>query len=165
MLDAINVAGGFDSTADPRRVRITHINANGTTTVLTVNAETTNEGEIPATPQVVPNDIIFVPQNLLSGRESIVVTGSVDSPGPFLPTAQNHLQTLIEAIDAAGGFSPSADLTRVRIVRHVIAAGTTATSSTTVNVDAVLHGTEDDPLLSAGDSIFVPERQSLAGPR
>jgi len=148
------VAGGFDDTAARTKVRITHLNADGTTKVYTVNPEFPNDDF--GTPIVQPGDIVFVPQILLSERKSILVLGAVREPGLFLPTAQNPAPTLTDAIASAGGINPLADIARIRLTQPT--PGGTALS-TTVNLDAIQRETAPDPMLIGGDVIFVPERK------
>ena len=73
MLDAINLAGGFDVRANRANVKIArtvgiHVE------ILTVNTELPSQQSASAIPIVLSGDLIFVPQLLVSARtrESIV---------------------------------------------------------------------------------------------
>ena len=80
-----------------------------------------------------------------------VVAGAVRQPGRLDLSPST---TLRGAIFAAGGPSDSADTTRIQIIRTSGAGSDTQT----VNLQAILMGSADDPLLAANDRVVVPTR-------
>jgi polysaccharide export outer membrane protein len=81
----------------------------------------------------------------------IEIIGEVSKPGsiPLVPG-----MTLLRAISIAGGFTNMARKAEVTIRRKV--KGATRVSS--ISVESIIDNRIPDPLLQAGDSIYVPQR-------
>jgi polysaccharide export outer membrane protein len=81
----------------------------------------------------------------------VEVIGEVSKPGS-IPLAPG--MTLLRAITIAGGFTNMARKGEVTIRRKV----KTGTKAAAISVESILDNSIPDPLLQAGDSIFVPQR-------
>ncbi len=136
-VQAIAQAGGLAADADRGAIRIMRDDQKG------------GQVEVPFNDVAVlvlqPGDVILVPR-----LDRIHVLGKVNHAGPVeLP--QGQPLTLSKAISQAGGFDRFAIQERVQLLR----AGEPSRS---FDVEAVLNGKSvDDPLLKAGDLVFVPE--------
>jgi polysaccharide export outer membrane protein len=82
----------------------------------------------------------------------IEIIGEVSKPGsiPLVPG-----MTLLRAISIAGGFTNMARKNEVTIRRRV-KGGTKAAA---ISVESIIENRIPDPLLQAGDSIHIPQRQ------
>ncbi len=81
---------------------------------------------------------------------SVTILGRVNTPGNFtLPPGA----TFLRMISRAGGFSADALYSSSKIMRNSKGVG----KSLPVNVEAILNGTEADPSLLPGDTLFVPK--------
>ncbi len=82
---------------------------------------------------------------------TVIVLGQVKSQG--LQALNPEGSTLLQAIAQAGGFGVSANPRAVKVVSY--ATGTRQTK--VYNLFDVLEGRAEDPAISRGDSIYVPE--------
>jgi polysaccharide biosynthesis/export protein VpsN len=82
----------------------------------------------------------------------ISILGQVQRPGsfPFQPG-----MTLVQGISLAGGMNAIAKSQKIRLTRKLKQGGT---RSVVLDFDAINSGYTEDPLLQAGDRIFVEER-------
>jgi len=65
LLDAISRAGSFNRLADKKHVTLKRTNADGKPDTVTINAENLTKGASTETWPLQPNDVIFVPENIL----------------------------------------------------------------------------------------------------
>ena len=81
----------------------------------------------------------------------VEVLGEVAKPGsiPLVPG-----MTLLKAISIAGGFTSMARKSEVTIRRRL----KEGTRAATISVESIIDNRIPDPLLQAGDSIYVPQR-------
>ena len=98
-------------------------------------------------PPLEPNDRISVPK---LGR--VWISGEVNDPGPQLCTRK---MTLLKLVAQAGGFKQFAKLSQVLVIRGE--EGTSRERTYYVDVNAIFNGDAVDPLLVAGDRVFVEE--------
>lgn len=87
-------------------------------------------------------------------ERSVNVLGAVNSAGRVQFPPERGL-TIIDAISLAGGHSRLANLRSVKLTRKN-AEGEPDT--VTVDVDAIMKGTQENILLQPNDSVSVPER-------
>ncbi len=96
-----------------------------------------------------PGTVILYPQIL----RRVHVLGAVRSPGTVYLDLSEQM-TLTSAISKAGGTLQSAEMTRLQITETL---GTTMT----VNLDRILLGLDEDPLVENDSLIFVPEYKPI----
>ena len=147
---AIFAAGGPTEDADLSRVRVSRRDpATGTEVSLPVY----NLEEMDATatydrdPPLEPNDRVSVPK-----LGKVWISGHVNDPGSFLCKRK---MTLLKLVTEAGGFKQFAKRSRVLVVRGEEGSGREQTYY--VDVDAIFDGVATDPLLVAGDRVYVEE--------
>lgn len=81
----------------------------------------------------------------------VTVVGAVQKPGSFEHTRG---MTIVHAISLAGGFTSLAARNETILTRQ--SEGTL--SRTRVPVERVTEGRAEDPVLQAGDIVYIPER-------
>jgi polysaccharide export outer membrane protein len=139
---ALSEAGGLGDDADRRHIVVLRDTANGPTAVpVTIDAAPGEGGDV----VLRPNDLIMVAR-----LDRIYVTGQVKMPGS-VPSDPGKL-TVTKAISLVGGFDRYARPTKVQLLRP-------GAPIREIDVEAVLKGQGDDPLLIPGDMINVPERR------
>ncbi len=115
-------------------------------------------------PMVGDGDVIYVPEKI---EDKVSVLGYVESPGQF-EIKEEAAQRVSDLIAQAGGAinRPSGGTTSYRSagdLAHVILTRADGTVET-IDVESVLSGTggpaAQDPLVEAGDTIFVPEERN-----
>jgi protein involved in polysaccharide export with SLBB domain len=147
---AIHAAGGPTEDADLSRVRISRRDP-ATGTEVSLPIYNLQEMEDTATydrdPPLEPNDRISVPK---LGR--VWISGEVNEPGPKLCKRK---MTLLKLVAEAGGFKQFAKLGQVLVIRGE--EGTSRERTYYVDVNAIFDGKAPDPLLVAGDRVFVEE--------
>lgn len=105
--------------------------------------------------KLVEREVLADPSVSVSMKEynskRIEVIGEVMKPGslPLVPG-----MTLLRAISIVGGFTPMARRTDVAVRRKV----KDGTRAGTVSVQDIIDNRIPDPLLQAGDSVYVPQR-------
>ncbi|MEM9195590.1 MAG: polysaccharide biosynthesis/export family protein [Myxococcota bacterium] len=102
------------------------------------------EGQILRNPHVT----VFVEEY---NSKPVSVVGAVTSPGTFSVSSG---MTVVQAITMAGGFTAMASRGGV-VVRRQADSGIVRIP---VDVADVMEGSAEDPLLQAGDIIYVPDR-------
>ena len=147
---AIFAAGGPTEDADLSRGRVSRRDgATGTEVSLPVY----NLEEMDATatydrdPPLEPNDRVSVPK-----LGKVWISGHVNDPGSFLC---HRKMTLLKLVTEAGGFKQFAKRSRVLVVRGEEGSGREKTYY--VDVDAIFDGLAADPLLVAGDRVYIEE--------
>ena len=144
-LDLVQMAGGFEETADRSALRILRKGATLTADL----AQFAATGDVRFNPELQAGDVLSVPERAML---SISVLGQVMKPGAFtVPTDA----TVMDAVQMAGGFAERADRERVALLR----------SGTQIQVDlsnqALTANAGASPRLQAGDTITVPEKRML----
>ncbi len=160
--DAIRAAGGPQTSANLRRVRVLHTAQGGMVSTI-VNVEPVLRGETVADlPELEPGDTVIVPDDTVlsaADRESgVQVLGEVVSPGFYPVDGPTPLLTMVLM---AGGFSRDGDPSKVRAVHD---SGRGHLESRTVDTKLFVENGQvsGNPLVYAGDTIFV-ERRPLSG--
>jgi len=100
-------------------------------------------------PYLNPGDIINVPQ-----ADQAFVVGNVYKPTPI---SLSQDITVTHAIAMAGGTLPDTKVKQVRIIRHV--EGTVGNMQIVVNLEDINRNKKEDPLLRAGDIVYVPQAE------
>lgn len=93
------------------------------------------------------DDVLYIPE-----KETIILFGEVKAPGNY---AIDHQTSLLEVIGAAGGLTAMGDPSQIRLVR----SNGSEQEIITVNINDAIAGKigANNPLLTGGDIIFVPE--------
>lgn len=159
LIRLISHVGGFTAAAHEESVKILRLNKDGGKVSLTANVPAVTRGET-ADVDLVPGDVIFVEklkeEEKPKEQEKIIpqvsVLGHVARPGNYELTPG---LTLVRLISEAGGFSPLAAQNRVRIIRR--GADGAADTHLTVNVQAILDGSQKDSPVQEDDIVVVPE--------
>ena len=105
--------------------------------------------------KLVEREILADPSVSVSMKEynskRVEIIGEVSKPGsiPLVPG-----MTLLRAISIVGGFTAMARRTEVAVRRRV----KSGTRAATVSVQDIIDNRIPDPLLQAGDSVYVPQR-------
>jgi polysaccharide export outer membrane protein len=150
LLRAIRAAGTLSEDADLSRVKIERRDpATGALVSLpTYDLEKMEEdASYDRDPPLEPGDVITVPS-----LGYVHIFGNINNPGAYLCKRR---MTLTKLIADAGGYKPFSKLTDVRVIRD---EGTAREAVYTVNVRAILNGEGPyDPILKAGDRIFIEE--------
>lgn len=146
LLDLLGEAGGPLDTADLEQAVVTRKHESGDMEIpLDLEAMMAGRGDQDKTLQ--PQDILYVP-----AKRKVIVLGEVNNPGQY-PLSQEA--RLLDVIGAAGGVTPLAETGRISITRSA------AEDQEVISVDGsrALAGQEggDNPRLTGGDIIFVPE--------
>ncbi len=152
VIDLLMRAGGVTRYAGVEQIRII---SNGVPTPFDLRAYL-DTGDRSKMPQLANGDIIYIPQaveGIRSGVSNVFVIGEVFKPGAYEAKGG---ATFLEILANAGGPTRFAETRQVRILR---ADG----SSTPFDLAAFTEGlsTEDMPLVSAGDAIFIPEKLDM----
>jgi polysaccharide export outer membrane protein len=151
LLQSVALAGGFLENGEKHQVLIFRRRSPTSNERLTlpINAINLTLGSKASDPQIIPDDVVFVPY-----REGVYVLGQVNRPGSFTLQA-DHPVTVSQAIALAGGLTRLSAENSVRLIRK---QSDGKRKSYTVNVARVLSGhPEDDVVLQPGDTVFVPE--------
>ncbi len=153
LVDVVTRAGGVTDAGDAENVTVRK--PDGTTR--TINLHKVLLGEADELPLVDPGDVVFVPP----ARRANVL-GYVAAPGSYPLGPDDRVSDLLAA---AGGIARptgggAADIrgdARAVVLTHLDGR------STTLNMEEVLRGgrrlPELDPIVSAGDTVFVPEER------
>jgi len=141
---AIGAAGGIDEDADRAGTMVMRDDPAKPGTKLAIPVETPEAAK--ADVLLEHGDVIVVPR-----ADRVYVLGQVQYPRA-VPLPSNDVLTVSKAISIAGGFGRFAKDNKVQLVRR-------GSQPQTIDVRAVLAGEKDavDPLLKAGDTLFVPE--------
>jgi len=153
LAEVVTRAGGVAPTGDPENVTVRKPDG----TVRTVNLHRVLTGEVADVPTVEPGDVVFVPP----ARRANVL-GYVKAPGSYQLNPNDLVRDLLAAAGSVarptggGAADVRGDARAVVLTR---ADG----RSVTLDMDRVLAGglhlPELDPLVAAGDTIFVPEER------
>jgi protein involved in polysaccharide export with SLBB domain len=109
LLQALIVAGGALANGDVSKLTITRTQ-DGQTKTLTVDANGMLSGQAPDNFQILPGDVIFVPEK----NDQVHVVGQVQRPGAYpLKDGMN----LISLLSEAGNQTPGAALSRAYVLR------------------------------------------------
>jgi polysaccharide biosynthesis/export protein len=158
--EAIGLAGGITADGDLKLVAIRRL-AGG---VETVNVE---ECILSSTPEPVLSngDTVFVPRRV---KDEVSVQGYVEKPGKYEIQLEAQ-RTVSDLLAEAGGASPrpttaggssrgsAGDLTHVTLTR---ASGEVLTLNIADVLDGKATTPDANPVVGAGDSIFVPEERT-----
>lgn len=139
LLDLLAQAGGIVAEKSSQEVQVKRART-GEITPVVVGLDKlvkTGEGNI----EIMAGDVVYVPEGVF-----VFVSGQVARPGP-VPWRDGI--TLSQAVAGSGGQLTTASIRRITILR--------GGSTIRVNLAKVLKGREVDPLVLAGDQIFVGE--------
>jgi polysaccharide export outer membrane protein len=144
-LRAIGDAGGFLDEANRDAVIVVRESSTGGASV-TIPMGPMGRGLTDVVLQ--PNDTVIVPR-----LDRVYIIGQVNHPGAVSLPSQEAL-TVSKAVSLAGGFDHYAREGNVQLLR-------TGVPVQTIDVAAILTGdtSKDDPRLSPGDTVFVPQRR------
>jgi protein involved in polysaccharide export with SLBB domain len=155
--DAVGLAGGADEDGDLGQVILR--GADGS--VRTTNLKAVLVSGVGTDPVLSPGDAVYVPRE----SKEINVLGYVESPGQYERVEGDRVTDLITkaggAINRPSGarsvYNSAGDLTQVVLTRRDGA-------SQVLNLRAILEGEMEstsatDPLVEAGDTIYVPEER------
>ncbi|MCX7806728.1 MAG: SLBB domain-containing protein [Planctomycetota bacterium] len=114
---ALAAAGGPTGDADLSKVSVVRTRADGTRTVISVDASGISRPDNPDVgPELEPNDVVLVPRG-----DVFILAGEVSRPGAFnrrdLFLDPNEPARLSRVIFAGGGLRPSANRSDIRIIR------------------------------------------------
>jgi protein involved in polysaccharide export with SLBB domain len=151
ILEAIAAAGGTTDLGAPSRIRVLH--ADGSEEVVNI-VPALSHGESQKLPPVRQGDVITVPQN----STVFSVLGHVLNPGVF-PLPEDHPITLAQAIGLAHGDVRGA-VSRIKIASMQNGVSITRTYNFTKYL--VKADPSANPVIHAGDVVFVPETDRLA---
>ncbi|MDF1730793.1 MAG: SLBB domain-containing protein [Minwuia sp.] len=155
-LDIISAANGPTPTADIRNIRISHRNRAGSEVSKVDLALYFETGDPSLLPQVVPGDVIYVPNRDRDYTETdpgsmVRVLGSVRTPGRYTFTDN---MTILDLLAEAGG--PAADAWQEKIVVVQVVDGEPRATA----FDLVKFARGGDfsnlPVVRAGDTVYVP---------
>lgn len=161
-IDIISAAGGPNTTADLRNIRVSHRNrANAKISKVNLSRyfETGDESILP---HVVPGDVIYIPSRERewldqSTAQTVRVLGAVGSPGRYRFEGD---MSLLDLLAEAGG--PTREALPKRIV--VVNPNDGADKAKTFNL--VKYAKSGDPTLMPvvrpGDTVYVPDRSQSA---
>lgn len=159
LIRLISHVGGFTVTANEESVKILRLQKGGGKVSLTADVPAITRGDA-ADIGLVPGDVIFIEKRKEEEKkleeEKIIprvsVLGHVARPGNYERTPN---LTLVRLLSEAGGFSSLAAQNRVRIIRKAVDGG--KDTHLTVNVQAILDGSQQDITIEEGDIVVVPE--------
>ncbi len=146
LLDLLGEAGGPLDSADLEQAVVTRKHDSGDVEI-PIDLEAMMAGRSEQDKTLQPNDILYVPE-----KRKVILLGEVNSPGQY-PLSQDA--RLLDVIGAAGGVTPLAETARISITR----SREDEQEVITVDGSRALAGQEggDNPRLSGGDIVFVPE--------
>lgn len=155
IIDAVAYAGGLLSTAQQDGVTLTRQTADGATEIVPVDlAELMENRFLSNNLPLEAGDIIIVPK----ANRSVLVLGEVRSPGYY---TLSGTERLLDLLALAGGMTDSAQGDSVQLTRLTADGGE---ETRIINVESVIQGlssqAENNPVLTGGDVVFVPERQT-----
>ncbi|MBA4783554.1 MAG: SLBB domain-containing protein [Rhizobiales bacterium] len=157
-LDIISAAGGPDTTADLRKIRVTH-RGNGGSAVRMIDLSRYFEtGEEHLLPRVVPGDVIYVPSTERdwldqSVAETVRVLGAVKAPGRYRFQAE---MSILDLLAEAGGPNPTSLSKKILIVNR-----NDGPEKAQVFNLVKFAKTGDPgllPVVRPGDTVYVPDR-------
>src|SRR5208283_2196887 len=111
-----------------------------------IDVDLSRKDEAQTNPEILPGDSITV------GETGVVyVLGDVNRPGGFMLDRRTTL-SLVQAVALAEGTKPSAALTKSVLIRTTQGKR----EETPLNLRMILKSKSPDPLLAAGDIVFIP---------
>ncbi len=147
-LQALSHAGGFETDADREGVLLIRAGADGRRSLYRLSyTALEREGRVEADVPLRTGDVLLVP-----GRGSITVLGSVTEAGVFPITAEGMRAS--QAIARARGLTRFAAPNRAVVTRRLAGGESVAVP---IALGEILRGERPDPLLKAGDVLYVPE--------
>jgi polysaccharide biosynthesis/export protein len=170
LIDAISMAGGLTSQAGEYATVNEHAQQSAppatpgsgssaeqpttlqqTDRVISVDLQEIMSGARPsANIGVHPGDVITI-----SDAATVYVVGAVTKPGAFTVQDQASGITVMRAIALVEGTQSTAALSKTIIVRH--SNDTKQREEIPVDLDKILKGKTEDPMLQANDILFVPQ--------
>lgn len=154
LIDAITQAGGLSGNAFPEEISILSVSGDGSYKWRRVNfTNFLKENDLSANPIVELGNTVFVPAKPEEKKPfSVNVIGQVIRPGTYTITEESRL---IDAIYMAGGFlDDESAIDKVTIIR--ISSGIPVEVKIDVRQYLVSGNKDSNPLLTKGDTIFVP---------
>jgi polysaccharide biosynthesis/export protein len=165
LLDAISMSGGLLPNAGPTatiaRGAATANGAAGGTNESPTSVELSDlvSGKNPTlNVGVHPGDVITV-----STAPVVYVVGAVVRPGAFAVQDTKRGLTVLQALAMVEGAQPTASMGHAMIVRQ--SASASAREEIPLNLNAVIRGKTQDPVLEANDILFIPESGFKKGTR
>jgi polysaccharide export outer membrane protein len=153
LIDAITQAGGLSINAVPEEISILSVSGDGNYKWKRVNFTSFLIGQDPnANPMIELGNTVFVPAEPKEEKPfSVNVIGQVVKPGAYSGTEESRL---IDAIYMAGGFADESAIEKVTIIR--ISSGIPLEVKVDVKQYLISGNMDSNPLLTKGDTIFVP---------
>ncbi len=157
-LDILAAADGPTPDADLREIRIVHRNGAGARTSIVNLSLYFETGDETLLPKVLPGDSIFIPARSRewldkSSDNMVRVIGAVNKPGRY---RFNDDMSVLDLIAEAGGTSTSAYLERIVVVN------TSCCKENASSFDLLSFikqpNYENLPVIRAGDTLFVPDK-------
>lgn len=138
--DLISIAGGLT----PRAGNEVTIAREGSAQPIRANLNDADENQ--SNPEVMPGDNVTVAQSGI-----VYVLGDVERPGGFIIDRRSSL-SVMQALALAEGIKSSASIKNV----HLIRTTDEKKQDIPLNLKLILQSKRPDPLLQAGDIIFIP---------
>lgn len=148
--EAMGLIGDVTLDADTERITVKR---QGITDPIKVNYNAAMAGDPAADLALQPGDTINVPQLEVS---TFTVMGGVNRPGPY--PIKGRL-TLTEAIGTAGGAIPNVGDLRFVTIMHAGGKDLASADATIFNLQKVIAGSAQEPLVKRGDVIYVKEHK------
>ena len=145
LLDFVSAAGGLAPTA-ANEVKVTRREDPAHPVSLSLKSADAKDN-----PEMHPGDSISVEQAGL-----VYVLGDVNRAGGFLMDRHEQI-TVLRALALAQGASPTASLGKAKLI-HTTSTGRTETD---VNLKKLVKGEMTDPLLQAGDIVWIPSGRTV----
>lgn len=150
VLDLVSRAGGMTNIAATDRVQLTRVDSDGNSLTVPYNIGEVIRGYGGENPQLLPGDILFVPES----NQRVLVFGEVRNPGAY---TIDQYTTLLDLIGLAGGTTERALIDQI----SVTSVSGTAEQVQLFDLDAVIANREPNMALTGGDVIFVPESRQV----
>ncbi|HGE70327.1 TPA: hypothetical protein ENX78_05785 [Candidatus Poribacteria bacterium] len=153
LMDAITQAGGLSNNAVPEEIVVFSASGDGDYKRERIDFTSFLKGENPdANPIIGLGNTVFVPAEPKEKKPFYVnVIGQVIKPGAYPVTEESRL---VDAIYMAGGFADESAIDKVTIIR--ISSGTPEEIKIDVKQYLISGNEDNNPLLTKGDTIFVP---------
>jgi polysaccharide biosynthesis/export protein len=150
--DAVYLAGGLTPGAALDSAQLFRVNADGTSSIFSVNLSEALKGTVADNILLQPRDRLLIHKSAsLVQPGTVEITGDVAKPGRYPFTENMRAQDLIRA---AGGLKPSADTQTADLTRYAASGGSSQRLQISLASLANGNATEDVPLRS-GDVLAV----------
>jgi protein involved in polysaccharide export with SLBB domain len=150
--DAVFLAGGLTSEASQDSAQLFRVNADGSSTIFSVNLGQALKGTAGDNILLQPRDRLLIHKNRSQVEPNTVeITGPVAKPGRYPYTSNMRAEDLIQA---AGGLTRSADATTADLTRYAASGG--ASERLQVSLPSLSNpDSTQDVLLHSGDVLAI----------